>query len=867
MVKDEFEEDSTQEDIGEIDDGSEEGNGTEVEHLEKEELNLKDIDENRILNREITREMKRSYIDYAMSVIVSRALPSCEDGLKPVHRRILFAMDKMGLEKGMTKKSARIVGDTMGKFHPHGDMAIYDSLVRMAQDFSLRYPLVHGQGNFGCFTADTKVALTDGRNLSFVNLIEEQQQGKRNFTFTSDNGIIKIAEIKNPRKTKDNAEIIKITLDNGEEIKCTPNHRFMLLNGEYKEAQYLISGESLMPVYFRLSTGEDNAKAIGYKMILQPKQNLWNFVHILSDSWNIENGIYGLPAGRIRHHLDFNKLNNNPNNIRRMNWKEHWQTHYNLTSEKHKIDAGYRQKLADGRKEFWSKSENRQKCADRLSKRNQENWKNEDYKQKMRITLTENGKRRFKEHPELIEKYQKIASVTMTKLWKIPEYKQLFHEKIIASNKRREHNLTGKKKFLNICNYLKNNNLSITSENYESARIKVFGGQSFTTWDLAVKKYFNNDKNLVLCEINGNHKVVSIEKLNQFVDVYDLSIDKTHNFALASGVFVHNSIDGDGAAASRYTEAKLDKLAVELLADLDKETVKFIPNFDNSMQEPLILPGKVPNLLINGSSGIAVGMATNIPPHNMVEVCDAISALIDKPAIGTEELMEYIKGPDFPTGGVIVAEKLKDLYETGRGGFVIRGKVTTEEGDKDRDSIIITEIPYQVNKSDLVKEIAELIRDKKLPDVSDIRDESARGKIRIVLELKKGADSKFTINRLYKSTNLQTKFDAVILALVNGVPEVLALKKILQVYVDYRKKFIRARTGFELKEAEEREHLVKGFLICLKNIDEIVAIIKKSREETAENLMKKFGFSKKQAEAILEMKLRQLNALEHDKLD
>src|SRR3989344_1273860 len=190
----------------------------EAEVLEKEALNLKDMDENRVVGTEISTEMKRSYIDYAMSVIVSRALPSCEDGLKPVHRRILYAMKLMGLEKGMTKKSARIVGDTMGKFHPHGDMAIYDSLVRMAQDFSLRYPLVHGQGNFGCFTADTKVALTDGRNLSFVNLIEEQQQGKRNFTFTSDNGIIKIAEIKNPRKTKDNAEIIKITLDNGEEI-------------------------------------------------------------------------------------------------------------------------------------------------------------------------------------------------------------------------------------------------------------------------------------------------------------------------------------------------------------------------------------------------------------------------------------------------------------------------------------------------------------------------------------------------------------------------------------------------------------------------------------------------------------------------
>jgi len=446
----------------------------EAEVLEKTTINLKDLDENRVLGAEISTEMKRSYIDYAMSVIVARALPSTEDGLKPVHRRILYAMKLLGLEKGMTKKCARIVGDTMGKFHPHGDMAIYDALVRMAQDFSLRYPLVHGQGNFG-------------------------------------------------------------------------------------------------------------------------------------------------------------------------------------------------------------------------------------------------------------------------------------------------------------------------------------------------------------------------------------------------------SVDGDGAAASRYTEAKLDKMAVELLEDLDKDTVKFVPNFDNSAEEPLLLPGKIPNLLINGSSGIAVGMATNIPPHNLNEICDAIIALIDKPAINTDELMEVVKGPDFPTGGVVVSENLKNLYEAGRGSFVIRGKVSTES-EKDRENIIITEIPYQVNKSEMIKQIAELVRDKKLPDISDIRDESSKGKIRVVIELKKGADSKFTINRLYKSTNLQTKFDAVMIALVNGVPQVLSLKKALEVYVDYRRKIIRNRTKYELKEAEEREHLVKGFLVCLKNIDSVVETIKKSREEAAENLMKKFDLTKKQADAILEMKLRQLTALEHEKL-
>ncbi len=452
-------------------------NGTEIEQLEKTEINLKDLDENRVLGSEITTEMKKAYIDYAMSVIVSRALPSVEDGLKPVHRRILYAMKRMGLDKGPTVKSARIIGETMGRYHPHGDMAIYDALVRMAQDFSLRYPLIKGQGNFG-------------------------------------------------------------------------------------------------------------------------------------------------------------------------------------------------------------------------------------------------------------------------------------------------------------------------------------------------------------------------------------------------------SMDADAAAASRYTEAKLNPISIELLQDLEKETVKFIPNFDNSLKEPVILPGKLPNLLINGSSGIAVGMTTNIPPHNLVEVCDGIIATINKSKITTEELMEIIKGPDFPTGGKIVSENFKELYETGKSGFIIRGKVTTEE-KKGKELIVITEIPYQVNKSDLVMQIAELVRDKKLTEISDLRDESSKGNVRIVLELKKGANSQFTINRLYKSTRLQIKFDAVLVALEAGIPKTFTLKHIIESYIKHRRKIIRKRTEFDLRKAEERLHIVEGLLLALKHLDAVIETIKKSRTtiEASEALQKKFKLSKKQAEAILEITLKQLTSLEREKLE
>jgi len=449
-------------------------NGIDKEiEIEKEKSIAKNEISKNVVGAEITTEMEKAYIDYAMSVIVSRALPSVEDGLKPVQRRILYSMNLLGLQKSGTKKSARIVGDVLGKFHPHGDQALYGALVRMAQDFSLRYPLIKGQGNFG-------------------------------------------------------------------------------------------------------------------------------------------------------------------------------------------------------------------------------------------------------------------------------------------------------------------------------------------------------------------------------------------------------SIDGDSAAAMRYTEAKLAGISIELLEDLDKETVKLLPNFDNSIKEPEILPGKLPNLLLNGASGIAVGMATNIPPHNLINVADTIIKYIENPKIEVKKLARIIQGPDFPTGGSISGD-LEGIYEKGKGRVVIRGKTTIEE--KKKKKIVITEIPYMVNKSDLITSIAKLVSDKKLPDISDLRDESSKGKIRIVLELKKQADEKFTINRLYKYTRLQDNFDANIIALVKGQPKQLNLLDIVKEYVDYRKIIVEKRSKFLLKKAESRLEIVDGLIKALKDIDNIIKLIKKSKHSTEalEALVKK-GFSKNQSQAILDMKLSSLTNLEQDKL-
>ncbi len=450
----------------------------ENKEVEEEcDSNMKECsNEKGVINTEISGEVKKSYLDYAMSVIVSRAIPSVEDGLKPVQRRILYAMDIMGLKPGsQTKKSARVVGDVIGKFHPHGDIAIYDALVRMAQDFSLRYPLVFGQGNFG-------------------------------------------------------------------------------------------------------------------------------------------------------------------------------------------------------------------------------------------------------------------------------------------------------------------------------------------------------------------------------------------------------SIDADPPAAMRYTEAKLMSIAEELLEDIDKETVKFIPNYDNSLKEPELLPGKLPALLLNGATGIAVGMSTNIPPHNITEVCDAIISYIHNPEITIEKLCDIIKGPDFPTGGSVSGDML-ELYKTGRGRLIMRGK-TSVEIIKKKEAVIITEIPYMVNKSTLVTSIADLIQKKKIKDVSDLRDESSKGKIRIVVELRKGANSKFVINSLYKYTRLQDSFNANFLALVGKQPKTLNIKNIIEEYVKHRKLIIINRSKFELKNAKERQEIVEGLLIALKNIDEVISLIKKSKTgiEALEGLVKKFSLTRKQAKAVLETRLQQLTSMEVDKL-
>ena len=356
--------------------------------------------------------------------------------------------------------------------------------------------------------------------------------------------------------------------------------------------------------------------------------------------------------------------------------------------------------------------------------------------------------------------------------------------------------------------------------------------------------------------------------------VYDAMVRMAQDFSLRypliDGHGNFGNIDGYPAAAYRYTESRMNRLSLHMLDDINKETVDFQPNYDESLQEPVVLPSRFPNLLVNGSSGIAVGMATNIPPHNLGEAIDATCMMIGNPDCTVDDLMKVLPGPDFPTGGIIMGRKgIRDAYETGKGSLTIRSKCRIEEGKNGKHSIVVSEIPYQVNRTNLLKKIADLIRDKKLPEISNVHDGADRHGIDIIIELKQNAIPQVVLNKLYKHTQLQVGFGCNMLALVNGVPRVLSLKEILHYYILHQEEVVERRTRYDLAKAEARAHILEGFVIALDNIDEVIQIIRSSNtdREAKDVLMERFKLSEKQSEAILEMKLRRLTGLEREKIE
>jgi len=356
--------------------------------------------------------------------------------------------------------------------------------------------------------------------------------------------------------------------------------------------------------------------------------------------------------------------------------------------------------------------------------------------------------------------------------------------------------------------------------------------------------------------------------------IYDAMVrmaqDFSYRYMLVDGHGNFGSVDGDGAAAMRYTESRMSRIAMEMLRDINKNTIDYTDNYDGSEKEPVVLPSRYPNLLVNGAAGIAVGMATNIPPHNLGETIDGVLALSENPAITTEELMEIVPGPDFPTGGLILGRSgIRRAYETGRGSIVIRAKVEIEQKSNGKETILIHELPYQVNKAKLIEKIAELVRDKKIDGITNLRDESDRRGMRVVIEIRKDANANVVLNNLYKQTAMQSSFGVNMLSLVNGQPKVMGLKEMLYHYLEHQKVIIRRRTEFDLKKAEDRAHILEGLRIALDHIDEIIAIIRGSRsgEEAKPQLMERFTLSERQAQAILDMRLVRLSGLEREKIE
>src|ERR1035437_5482128 len=667
---------------------------------------------------DVEKEMSTSYMDYAMSVIVSRALPDVRDGLKPVQRRILFSMYEQGMTPGSRfQKCAAIVGEVLKKWHPHGDSSVYDTLVRLAQSWNMRYPLIQGQGNFGCFTGDTKIKLLDGTAKTFKELSKLPPEEIFYVYSVNKAGEIVVGEGRNSRITHKKTTLVKVTLDNGSEIRCTPDHLFMLRDGNYRQAKELTSQTSLMPGYFDTMKIAPNSN--DYLRVLQPNSAKYEWVHRIADCFNVESGVYSTPVNFFdRHHKDFDRFNNRPDNIIRLGHWEHLAYHRSFNQDPVMTEL----RMVGVRKYYQEHPEARQAITDRNNKL----WSDPEFVKKQKAGL----KKFFKEHPEAREAISKSSKELWTqeeyrnkypdnhfsemaktlwadpktiiaqrekalKQWKDEEFRTFMSEfqserrkKEVAENPEQMKNMTAKavishlenwqheeykqqvlrSKIANYINKLisKYSENKITIEVYEENRKK----DGTPTYKNALK-YYDGLPQMVEAGKNYNHKVISVEFIDKKEDVYDITVEEHHNFLIvgddgkeASGVFVHNSNAGDRAAAYRYTEARLTLTAMGLLEDIDKETVDWKDNYSATELEPVCLPSTIPNLLLNGSTGIAVGMATNIPPHNLHEICKASTALIEDPELTTEDLMKYVKGPDFPTGGVIVGkEGIKSAYE------------------------------------------------------------------------------------------------------------------------------------------------------------------------------------------------------------
>jgi DNA gyrase subunit A len=854
--------------------------------------------------RALEEEMRTAYLDYAMSVIVGRALPDVRDGLKPVHRRVLYAMNELGLSPNRSySKCALIVGEVMGKYHPHGDSAIYDTLVRMAQEFSMRYELVDGQGNFGsidddpaaamryCVAGDTRVRTATGSE-RIDSLVPDPAPN-------SDNPVDLQVLDRLGRPVHASVlfhsgehETLRLRTSEGYELTGTRNHPVLCIVDMagvpllvWRLLEEIRPGERVLLHRGQSTTAADQELDEGSRMLALLAgafvsegwfgERRAGFNNIDRQYFDVVVEAYDAVVGGLRyttsrtirsgslcHELDVQNLSA----LRRSPLSEM----EGLTSEHKRVpELVWSGSSAFKRVFLQALFEGDGSCSllPRSTIQISYSTRSGELARGVQQLLLELGvisrlSRSHRGEIKVVVTNRRDGRLFAERVGFLGAKQSKLEEalaRIPATSRALSHDHVP-----HVASYIRSEGGSTYSERDWLRRNNVDRIERWERSSAAILERISSQevRDVVAPLVTGDYyyaKVASVTDAG-VQPVYSLRVDTDDHSFLTNGFVSHN------------TEARLARIATEMLRDLDMDTVDFVPNYDGSKREPLVLPSRFPNLLVNGSSGIAVGMATNIPPHNLREVVAATIAYIDDPDMEVGGLMRHVKGPDFPTGGIILGRAgIKDAYETGRGRVRVQARAHIEPLKQGKEAIVVTELPFMVKKGGpggLIEKIAELVREKKIPEIADLRDESDKRGMRLVIELKRDAIPKVVLNKLYKHTPMQTTFGVNMVALVDNVPRTLDLRAMIHNYVAHQREVIVRRTKHELSEKEARAHILEGLLTALEHLDEIIELIRGSRDrETArEQLIARFELSAIQASAILDLRLSQLTALEADSI-
>ncbi len=871
----------------------------------------------------LERELATSYTRYAMSVIVSRALPDVRDGLKPVQRRILYAMYEQNMFPDRPReKCAAVVGEVMKKYHPHGDAPIYEALVRMAQDFTMRYPLIDGQGNFGsidgdppaqmryCVTGDTLI-VTDKGLVPIAELGEDGEEVSEGTKEIEVKVLSFAGKVNTASRWFDSGvhPTLKVRTHHGYEITGTFNHPLLVC----------VPDANGLPIFVWKTLDQIQ---VGDFVIIDRSEKLWSEqpvdlrpyhpslpqrsrTHRHSLPTELDERLAFLlgalvAEGTVREQvIEFTATEGEFAETFQRTWEQVFPT-----CRLHKF---LRPPVSFGKQPFWQmqivskqvvtflqhlglKGKSKERCIPPVILRSPkpivaaflralfegDGAVEQSSGTLYRLSLTSKSEQLVKQVQILLLRFGIVSTRYFDrkrKEWRLclqgAENLLRFAEQIGFVSQAKQQALQG------ILNRLSGKTLArndfvpflaayvrrvamchrewLSKHNFDRPIRLVFAlprlAEALPLRDFALTLFLAQTRYLF-------DPVVSVEPAG-WQRVYSVRVDSDCHSFVANGFINHN------------TECRLAPIAMAMLEDIDKDTVDWRPNYDEKHMEPVVLPAKVPNLLVNGATGIAVAMATEIPPHNLGEVVDALLHLIDNPNASVDELMKFLPGPDFPTGGIIVGkEGIREAYTTGRGTIVLQGRATIENLSGGRTAIVITELPYRVSKEQLIVQIANLVQNRKLEGVADINDETDRTGMRIVVEVKRDYNPRAVLAQLYKLTNLRVNYGIILLALVNNEPKILTLKDILQHYIDHRRQVVTRRTQFELRKAEARAHILEGLRLVARNLDEVIAIIRRSesRDEARERLMRHFKLSEQQADAILNMQLGQLTRLDQQRL-